>query len=320
MPSSHADAEARPPSVMEVRAAVPDDAPAIAAFFTAAHALDPVIGALSTEDWLKFTAAPQNRGGRDFRIAGADGAIAGIATPALRDHAAPWVRHFRIVVAPERRRRGVGSALLRHIAEMDAPATVLLQCLCPERWEALAAFLEAYGFAVTGNELDMACEDAGRDEPRRRHDIAVRVLDDKPTVVEALAGLHNRAFAGSAAVVPMTGEEMAAVLAPALVLVAERRGVPLGFCQIEPAGNAAWIESIAVEPREQGRGVGTLLMQHALAEAARRAGPRVRLAVSDRNAAAYALYRRLGFQVTAKSARYRAERAKVLAALEGAGR
>ncbi len=147
-----------------------------------------------------------------------------------------------------------------------------------------------------------------------------RVRDVTAPLAEAFAGIHNRAYAGSAAAVPMTAAEMAEVLVPALVLVAERRGVPLGFCQIEPAGAAAWIESIAVEPREQGRGIGTLLMQHALAEAARRAGPRVRLAVSDRNAAAYALYRRLGFTVTAKSARYRAERAMVLAALEGAVR
>ncbi len=320
MPSSHADADAGPPGATQVRAIAPGDAPAIAAFFTAAHAVDPAIGAISAEEWQRFAALPQSRGGRDFRIAEAEGAIAGVATPALRDHAAPWVRHFRIVVAPALRRRGIGSTLLRHIAEMDAPAAVLLQCLCPERWVGLAAFLEARGFAAIESELDMVCEEAGRDEPRRRHDIAVRVLDGTAALAEALAGIHNRAYAGSAAAVPLTGAEMADVLAPALVLVAERRGVPLGFCQIEPAGNAAWIESIAVEPREQGRGVGALLMQHALAEAARRAGPRVRLAVSDRNAAAYALYRRFGFEVTGKSARYRAERAKVLAALEGAQR
>jgi len=42
--------------------------------------------------------------------------------------------------------------------------------------------------------------------------------------------------------------------------------------------------------------------------------------VSDRSAAAYALYRRLGFETVAKSTRYRAERAMVLAALEGAQR
>lgn len=323
MPSSHADADAPLPNAAAIRAAAPDDAAAIAAFFAAAHAIDPVVGAVSANDWLKFAAAPQNRGGRDFRIALADGEIAGIATPSLRDHATPWVRHFRIVVAPERRRHGIGSALLRDLARMDAPHPALLQCLCPERWEALAAFLEARRFAVIEHELDMVCEEAGRQEPRRRHDIALRALEGTAPLpaplAEALAAIHNRAYAGTAAFVRQTGAEMAAP-GPALVLVAERRGTPLGFCRIEPAGNATWIENIAVDPGEQGRGIGLLLMQHALAEAARRAGPRARLAVSDRSAAAYALYRRLGFEAVAKSARYRAERAMVLAALEGAGR
>jgi ribosomal protein S18 acetylase RimI-like enzyme len=309
---------------ISIRAVAGADDEVVAAFFTAAHAQDPVVGAISAEDWRRFAALPQNRGGRDFRMALNGGEIAGLATPSLRDHATPWVRHFRIVVAPALRRRGVGSALLGDLARMDAPHPMLLQCLCPARWEGLAGFLEARGFGVIEHELDMACEDAGRHEPRRRHDIAVRALDGvaplAPSFAAALAAIHNRAYSGSPAFAPLGGAEMAAVLAPALVLVAERRGAPLGFCQIEPAGNATWIESIAVEPREQGRGVGTLLMQHALGEAARRAGPRVRLAVSDRNAAAYALYRRLGFAVTAKSARYRAERAMVLAALEGAKR
>jgi ribosomal protein S18 acetylase RimI-like enzyme len=307
---------------ISIRAVAGADDEIIAAFFTAAHAQDPVVGAISADEWRRFAALPQNCGGRDFRLALEGGEIAGLATPSLRDHATPWVRHFRLVVAPALRRRGIGSALLGDLARMDAQHPVLLQCLCPDRWEGLSLFLEARGFGVIVHELDMACADAGRHEPRRRHDIAVRALDSEaplaPSFAAALAAIHNRAYAGSSAFAPLGGAEMATV--PALMLIAERRGAPLGCCQIEPAGNATWIESLAVEPREQGRGVGTLLMQHALAEAARRAGPRVRLAVSDRNAAAYALYRRLGFSVTAKSPRYRAERAMVLAALEGAGR
>ncbi len=303
---------------LSIRAVTDADAEAIAAFFAAAHAEDAVIGAITADEWRRFAAAPQNHDGRDFRIASANGAMVGVATASVRADERQTLCHFRIVVAPALRRRGIGSALLRRIAENEAPA--LLQCLCPERWEAMAAFLGARGFRVIEHELDMVCEEAGRYEPRRRHDIAVRVLDDKAALAEALAGIHNRAYAGAASLVHHSGAAMAAVLAPALVLVAERRGVPLGFCQLEPAGNATGLENIAVDPREQGRGIGTLLLQHALAEAARRAGPRMRLSVSDRNAAAYALYRRFGFAVIAKSARYRAERAMVLAALEGAGR
>ncbi len=298
---------------LSIRAVTDADAEAIAAFFAATHALDPMVGAISADEWRRFAAAPQNLAGRDFRVALVGGEIAGVATPSLRAHESEAICHFRIVVAPALRRRGVASAVLRHIAEMQAPTPLLLQSLCPERWEAMAGFLEARGFTVIEHELEMLCEEAGLYEPRHRHDVAVRARDDKAALAEALADIHNRAYAGTASFVHQSADSMAAVLAPAVVLVAERRGLPLGFCQLEPAGNATGIENIAVDPHEQGRGIGTLLLQHALAEAARRAGPRVRLSVSDRNAAAYVLYRRYGFAVIAKAARYRATREAVLA-------
>jgi ribosomal-protein-alanine N-acetyltransferase len=102
--------------------------------------------------------------------------------------------------------------------------------------------------------------------------------------------------------------------------VAEARGKVTGYCQIALGGAESWIESLAVAPDRQRAGIGTALMTRALAEAARRTGSRVRLSVSDRNAAAYVLYRRLGFNVVAKSARWRAAREQVLAALERRGR
>jgi mycothiol synthase len=305
-----------------IRPVTADDADAIAAFFAAAHRTDPVLGALSAEAWRRFAAQPQNRGGRDFRLALDGDAIAGVATPSLRDHETPWIRHFRIVVAPEQRRRGIGSALLRHLAEMDAPNAVLLQCPCPERWEAMAAFLAANGFAVLEHELDMVCETAGeqRNVPIQR-DAVVRVLEHRTEPADALVALHNRAYSGTPSFVRLGGAELAALFGErALVLVAEMKGAVVGFCHIEIGDGESWIESIAVEPSRQGRGVGTALLAAALEEAATRAGPRVRLSVSDRNAAAYVVYRRLGFTVAGQSTRYRADREAVLGALGARGR
>ena len=297
-----------------IRPAAAADADAIAAFFAATHELDSAVGAISAADWRRFAALPQNHDGRDFRLALAEDEIAGVATSSLRDHETPWVRHFRIVVAPPRRRRGVGRALLRHLAEMDAPHPAILQCLCPERWEAMAGFLEAGGFAVLENELDMLCGDAGADRatPRRR-EVTVRVLDEPAPLAAALADVHNRAYEGMPSFVRLSAAEMGALFAEdALVLVAEQKGTTVGYCHFEVGRNESWIESIAVDPPRQRRGIGAALMIEALAEAARRAGPCVRLSVSDRNAAAYVLYRHLGFAVVAKSARYRADRETVL--------
>jgi ribosomal protein S18 acetylase RimI-like enzyme len=307
---------------VSIRAVSDADAGAIAGFFSAAHERDPVVGAISPADWLKFTRAPQNRGGRDFRVAVADGAIAGLATPSLRDHESPWIRHVRIVVTPEQRRRSIGSALLRHLAEMDAPNAAFLQCLCPARWEAMNAFLDASGFIVLEHELDMVCADAGEDRRiARRGEVTVRVLADPAATAEALAGVHNRAYAGTPSFVRLGGAALIALLgAGAVVLAAEMRRALVGFCHLEPGAGESWIESIAVEPSRQGNGIGKALLLAALDEAAKRTGPRVRLSVSDRNAAAYVLYRRLGFTVTAKSPRFRAPREAVLAALAARGR
>jgi mycothiol synthase len=294
------------------------DSERIAAFFAAAHERDSVVGAISAEHWRRFVAAPQNRGGRDFRLALEGDEIAGVATPSLRDHETPRIRHFRIVVAPERRRRGIASALLRHIAEMDAPQAVLLQCLCPERWEAMAGFLEASGFAVLENELEMLCDEANADMPELRHELTIRAVKETAPLAAALADIHNRAYAGTPSFVRLTGAEIAALFGEeATVLAAELNGVPAGFCHLELGRNESWVESVAVEPSRQRRGIGASLVAAALAEAARRAGPAVRLSVSDRNAAAYVVYRRAGFRVVAKSARYRAERDTVMAALMG---
>ncbi len=305
-----------------IRPVTDADAENIAAFFTAAHQIDPVLSALSAGEWRRFVMAPQNRGGRDFRLAEEDGAIAGVATPSLRDHATPWIRPFRIVVAPERRRRGIASALLRHLAEMDAPNPVLLQCLCPERWEAMADFLAASGLAVLEHELDMVCADAGeqRSVPIRR-DATVRVLENRAASAEALAAVHNRAYAGTPSFVRLNGAELSALFGErALVLVAEIKGAIVGFCHMEQGDGESWIESVAVDPSRQSRGIGTALVAAALEAAVQGPGPRVRLSVSDRNAAAYVLYRRLGFGVTGKSPRFRASRDALLAALAGRGR
>jgi ribosomal protein S18 acetylase RimI-like enzyme len=309
-----------------IRPVTAADADAIAAFFAAAHRLDPLVGAISVEDWRRFVALPQNRGGRDFRIAEAGGGIAGVATPSLRDHETPWVRHFRIVVAPELRRRGIASLLLRELAVMDPPERAILQSLCPERWGAMSGFLAACGFAVLEHELEMVCEDADAAAERGSgREALVRVADAAAPLAaafaEALAAIHNRAYAGSSSFARLTGPEMAALLAGnALLVIAEDRGKIVGYCHLALGNAESWIESLAVAPDRQRAGIGGALMARALGEAASRAGRRVRLTVSDRNAAAYVLYRRLGFDVVAKSTRWRAERHDVLAALERRGR
>jgi ribosomal protein S18 acetylase RimI-like enzyme len=177
----------------------------------------------------------------------------------------------------------------------------------------MADFLAARGFAVLEHELDML-RDAAGEAPRLR-DVAIREVGDPAPMAAALAALHNRAHAGDPSFAPLDAAGMTSLLAGAVLLAAEMRGHAIGFCHVELGQRESWIENLVVAPDRQGHGVGTALVAAALDLAARRGGGRMRLSVSDRNAPAYVVYRRLGFAVIAKSARYRADRAAVLAAL-----
>ncbi|MEU1512834.1 GNAT family N-acetyltransferase [Streptomyces sp. NPDC005811] len=81
---------------------------------------------------------------------------------------------------------------------------------------------------------------------------------------------------------------------PAHTLVVEGAdGAVVGCVALRPAGDADWLEHFYLDPRVQGRGIGTALLERLL-EDADRDGRRVRLDVL-RGSAARRLYERHGF-------------------------
>lgn len=66
----------------------------------------------------------------------------------------------------------------------------------------------------------------------------------------------------------------------------------------------AFVQTIAVDKRAQGRGLGAMLLQALLDEAARRGRPRVGLEVRADNQPAIALYERFGFRRSGVRRRY----------------
>ena len=64
------------------------------------------------------------------------------------------------------------------------------------------------------------------------------------------------------------------------------------------------INTLAVAPDERRKGVATLLLEHVLAEGSKEGARKATLEVRASNAAALALYERLGFRVTATRPRY----------------
>jgi len=101
-------------------------------------------------------------------------------------------------------------------------------------------------------------------------------------------------FVAELARVPDTRTYLAALAGPALV----------GYAGLAALPPDADIQTVAVAPRWQGRGLGRALLDGLLADAAVRGCRRVHLEVAAGNVAAQALYARAGFEHLARRARY----------------
>ena len=76
------------------------------------------------------------------------------------------------------------------------------------------------------------------------------------------------------------------------------------FCAFWLVFDEVHINNVAVLPHLRGRGIGTMLMKHVLAEGQRLGAQRATLEVRASNEAALRLYQRLGFYVAATRRNY----------------
>ncbi len=86
------------------------------------------------------------------------------------------------------------------------------------------------------------------------------------------------------------------------VWVVEVGGALAGALLLVPEADALLIESVAVAPEMQGRGLGRRLIDHALAEAGRQGFPTLRLYTNAKMTENIALYRHFGFHETGRQA------------------
>lgn len=86
--------------------------------------------------------------------------------------------------------------------------------------------------------------------------------------------------------------------------VLEVEGAVLGFVVHWLVAGEAHILNVAVDPNARGRGLGTRLVEHVIAEAVRGEGSYLMLEVREGNAAARGLYERFGFKLIARRERY----------------
>ncbi|MEN3346965.1 MAG: mycothiol synthase [Bradyrhizobium sp.] len=290
------------------------DAEAVVALYTKAAAVEPRLGPVTLPQWDQFLKLPQNRGGRDFRVAERGDRLVGLAESSLRDQGAHHSRFLKIVVAPEARRHGIGLGLLDDVLAIDGDADLTVQTLVSRDWPAGMAFVAALGFVHVESEIGMKCVEPL--QPARTLAAArasIGRVDDVTTCAAEVARIHNAAYASDAAFRLYSPEEMAQVLTETEVWIASEDGQVSGFCLTEPEQNSMWIESVAVDPARQGRGLGQLLVYHVLTAHDVSVEHPCWLNVSSRNAAALKIYRRLGFRPQYETCRFSATRGELIA-------
>lgn len=213
------------------------------------------------------------------------------------------------VVRPDRRRQGIGRALVEGGLEAERArdrADLILGALPGDG--AARAFLVATGFSFHSNLWDLGLpRDAAVDEPRWPSGVIARPFD-RTRDVKPWIDLFNTAFADHATPLQIDASMVIAGLDdPALddadteVLEDAANGELVAFCATAPirgaagVGHHAEIWTIGVRPDRQGEGLGRQLLRWGVGYLRGIGVPDVSLSVNARNERALALYENEGF-------------------------
>ena len=105
---------------------------------------------------------------------------------------------------------------------------------------------------------------------------------------------------------------MADYLDGGVLWIAREPSDVVAFCFLEREPDLTWLESLAVEPGHEARGIGSALAWTALDAAGADTGRPAALNVSSKNLRAKALYERLGFKATREKLRFSAHRSDLV--------
>ncbi|MDX1665556.1 MAG: GNAT family N-acetyltransferase [Candidatus Promineifilaceae bacterium] len=217
----------------------------------------------------------------------------------------PGMRDLFGYVAPEQRRQGIGSALLRYCQEQmrQADARQLSHTVdSPD--DPAAHFLRSHGFFFEHEEwiLERRLDDLPPVAPSPT--CRVEQLP-RPEAVAAFLRLYEDSFAGLPWYQPYTeGEVIGELEQGGELAFLHYAGSPVGFLlsRVERESDTVIgiIEPLAVSGDYQRRGLGRLLLRTGLRRLVERGAARARVGLWRANEAALSLYRSEGFRQVAE--------------------
>jgi GNAT superfamily N-acetyltransferase len=242
--------------------------------------------------------------------------LVGLAESSHRDQGDRSVRCCKLVVDPEFHRQGIAAALLADLLDIDrADPEISFPATAATEWSAGLAFLDKFGFAHIESEIGMRCSRLGVRPAAKPLPVSLERVADPASSAADVAQIHNAAYRSDADFRRFTAEEMADYLAAGVLWIAREASKVVAFCFLECAPDLTWLESLAVRPDHEARGIGSALAWTALEAAGADTGRPAALNVSSKNLRARALYQRLGFKATREKLRFSALRSDLVATM-----
>ena len=220
-----------------------------------------------------------------------------------------------LVVDPDHRRRGHGAGLLdRLLASGETRFWAHGDLSAAQGLAAAKNLVPARTLLVLRLEMDAAPALRRAQEPQTPDGVTIRSF--APDDVEAIVRVNRRAFAShpeQGAMDRADFEHRASSdwFDPAGLFVAERDGEIVGFHWTKVEHGTGEVYVVGVDPSEQGSGLGTALTLRGLRHLHESGIRTVDLYVEGDNAAALAVYRRLGFTEHARDVLYSAREREI---------